>query len=274
MKSVKKLLSCLLAALLLLSLFAGCAKEDPAGELVIYAAASLTEVLPKLTAKYQERRPGVSPTFNFESSGTLKTQIEEGADCDIFISAGLKQMDQLDVEADKKQNPDGLDFIDSATRFDLLENKVVLVVPKSNPKDIHSFDDLVKGLQEGAVLLAMGGPDVPVGQYTQKILEHFHLDEARLAGAGLISYGENVKAVTTQVQENLADCGIVYSTDALAAGLEVADTATKGMCGQVVYPAAMLKNARNDITARDFLEWLKSDEAGAILQTAGFSPMN
>ncbi len=272
---MKKLFAVLLAAALFLSLFAGCVKDsgDPAGELVIYAAASMTEVLPRLTAKYQEAHPGVSPTFNFESSGKLVTQIREGADCDIFISAASRQMDQLDINADEKVNPDKLDFVDGDTRFDLLENKVVLIVPGNNPKGILSFDHLLNGLKDGSVLLAMGGPGVPVGAYTQKILEYYHLDEAELADAGLISYGENVKAVVTLVTEGLADCGVVYATDAIAAGLEPVGEASKSMCGQVIYPIAMMKKARNPYAAKSFLEWLKTDDAAAILKSAGFTPM-
>ena len=269
-----KKISCILVLLLLLSLFTGCGSAKPSGDLVIFAAASMTEVLPQLTAKYQEKYPDLSPTFNFESSGKLKTQIQEGADCDIFISAAPKQMNQLDISRDAEKNPERLDFVATETRFDLLENKVVLVAPAGNPKGIHSFDELAKGLADETLLLVVGGPDVPVGQYTQSILAYYKLDEAELAEKKVISYGDNVKAVTTQVTESLADCGIIYATDAKAAGLEALDAATKEMCGQVIYPAAMLKNAKNPDAARSFLEWLKtSEEAAAILEQAGFSPL-
>ena len=167
-------------------------------EVVVFAAASMTETLTEIAELYKEVQPNVSLIFNFDSSGTLKTQIEEGATCDLFISAGQKQMNQIDIQADAEINTDGLDFVEEGTRMDLLENKVVLAVPDDNPKNIQTFDDMVEGLTSGSILLAMGNGDVPVGQYTQKILAYYELSEEELAGAGVITYGTNVKEVTTQ----------------------------------------------------------------------------
>ena len=177
----------------------------------MFAAASMTETLNQIKETY-EKDHNVTLTFNFDSSGTLKTQIQEGADCDLFISAGQKQMNQLDITADKEVNTEGLDFVASDSRVNLLENKVVLVVPEGNPKGIKGFDDLAAKLADGSVLMAMGNSDVPVGQYTQKILSYYKLDETALANAGTITYGTNVKEVTTQVAEGSVDCGIVYCT--------------------------------------------------------------
>ena len=134
---------------------------DLSGEVVVFAAASLTETLTELQGPFQEAYPEVELTFNFDSSGTLKTQIEEGASCDLFLSAGQKQMDQLDMEAGLSVNTDGLDFVDSATRIDLLENKVTLCVPEGNPRGIDSFDTLAQALSEGDILFCMGNSDVP-----------------------------------------------------------------------------------------------------------------
>lgn len=151
---------------------------------------------------YKEQAPNVSLVFNFDSSGTLKTQIEEGADCDVFISAAPKQMNELDGSKDAESgNPDGLDFVLQGTRIDLLENKVALAVPDGNPAGISSYEDLAAGLGDGSIMLAMGNADVPVGQYTQKILAYYDLSEEDLAAAGSITYGSNVKEVTTQVSE-------------------------------------------------------------------------
>ena len=211
-------------------------------------------------------------TYSFDSSGTLKTQIQEGAACDIFISAGQKQMNQLDITADNAVNTDGLDFIASDTRINLLENKVVLVTSANNPAGIQSFDDLAAKLASGSVLMAMGNSDVPVGQYTQKILNYYKLDETALANAGKITYGTNVKEVTTQVSEGSVDCGIVYCTDAFSAGLTVVDSAARDMCGQVIYPAALLKNSQHSEAAQAFLDYLTGDEAMAVFQAVGFSP--
>ena len=248
-------------------------EQEPEGEIIVFAAASMTETLNEIKTIYEAAHPGVTITYNFDSSGTLKTQIEEGADCDLFISAGQTQMNQLDIEADPSVNTDGLDFVDNATRLNLLENKVTLCVPDDNPKGIESFDDLAEAFQAGDVLFCMGNSDVPVGQYTQKILAYYGLDETALANEGLITYGSNVKEVTTQVKEGSVDCGVIYCTDAFSAELKVVDSATEEMCGQVIYPAAVLKNAPNHDAAQAFLDYLTTDEAMAVFETVGFSPV-
>ena len=250
--------------------------SQPAGtgdavELTVFAAASMTETLTEIAELYKAVEPNVSLVFNFDSSGTLKEQIEQGAACDLFISAGQKQMNQLDSTADPEVNTDGLDFVEQGTRINLLENKVVLVVPEDNPKNINSFDDMIAGLKDGSILLAMGNSDVPVGQYTQKILAYYELDEEELAKAGTITYGTNVKEVTTQVSEGAVDCGIIYCTDAFSAGLTVVDNATKEMCGQVIYPAAVLNVSTHKEEAQDFLDYLKTDEPMAVFEKVGFA---
>ena len=242
------------------------------GEIIVFAAASMTETLTQLKDTFEAANPGVTVTCNFDSSGTLKTQIEEGADCDLFLSAGQKQMNQLDIEADAAVNTDGLDFVDGATRINLLENKVTLCVPEGNPKGIDSFDALAAALKDGDVLLAMGNSDVPVGQYTQKILAYYELSEEELANAGCITYGTNVKEVTTQVSEGSVDCGVIYCTDAFSAGLIIVDYATPEMCGQIIYPAAVLKTAQNPDAAKAFLDYLTGPEAAAVFENVGFSP--
>ena len=239
-------------------------------ELVVFAAASMTETLNQIKTDYEAQHKDVTLTYNFDSSGTLKTQIQEGATCDVFISAAQKQMDQLDASKDETANPEKLDFINSDSRMDLLENKVVLVVPENNPKNIQSFDDLKSKLESGDVLMAMGNSDVPVGQYTQKILQYFGLDEKALADAGEITYGSNVKEVTTQVSEGSADCGIVYYTDAYSAGLKVVGEATEEMCGKTIYPAAVMKNSQHPEQAQEFLAYLSSDAAAKVFEKVGF----
>ena len=239
-------------------------------ELIVFAAASLTETLNALAEHYTAEHPAVTFRFNFDSSGTLKTQIAEGADCDLFLSAGQKQMNQLDITASSEVNTEGLDFVDADSRVDLLENKVVLCVPEGNAKGIDSFDSLAEHLKAEDVLFCMGNSDVPVGQYTQKILAYYDLDEAVLAAAGVITYGSNVKEVTTQVSEASVDAGVVYGTDAFSAGLTVVDEATSEMCGQVVYPAAVLKNAPHAEAAKEFLAYLQTDAAAKVFESVGF----
>ena len=262
-----------LTLLTALALLVGCASALAETEIIVFAAASMTETLTTIAENYMTDHPGVTVTCNFDSSGTLKTQIQEGAPCDLFISAAKKQMDQLDIDASPEVNIEGLDFVDRATRVNLLENKVTLAVPEGNPKGIESFDQVAALLKEGDILLAIGNSDVPVGQYTQKILAYFDLNEEELAANGVITYGTNVKEVTTQVKEAAVDCGIIYGTDAFSAGLEVVDTATKDMCGQVIYPAAVLKVAKHPDEAKAFLDYLTGPEADAVFSGVGFTPM-
>jgi molybdate transport system substrate-binding protein len=277
---MKKTLAMLLALAMLFALTATCAfaeskaeaEKEPV-ELIVFAAASMTETLTEIKDLYEQANPHVTLIFNFDSSGTLKTQIQEGADCDVFISAGQKQMNQLDIKADPKVNTDELDFVLEGSRLDLLENKVTLVVPKGNPKGIESFDQLAGLLKDGDVFLAMGNSDVPVGQYTQKILAFYGLDEEALAAAGKLTYGSNVKEVTTQVKEGSVDCGVVYCTDAFSAELTVVDSATAEMCGQVIYPAAVLNVSAHPEEAQAFLDFLSTEEAMAVFEAVGFSPV-
>lgn len=240
-------------------------------ELHVFAAASMTETLTEIADLYKEVAPEVTLVFNFDSSGTLKTQIQEGADCDVFLSAGQLQMDQLDAAADPSVNTEGLDYVEPGTRFDILENKVTLCVPENNPADIQSFDDLADKLKNADILMAMGNGDVPVGQYTQKILEYYGLNEEELARAGKLTYGSNVKEVTTQITEASVDCGVVYCTDACSAGLTPVDYATADMCGQVIYPAAVLNISAHKEAAEAFLSYLTTDEAMAVFEAVGFS---
>ena len=290
---MKKLFAMLMAAVMVLSLTACAAPaaDEPAPateetaapeetvpeaepvELIVFAAASMTETMNQIAELYKTVAPNVTLTYNFDSSGTLKTQIQEGAECDLFISAGQKQMNQLDITADPEVNTDKLDFVLEGTRINLLENRVTLCVPEGNPKDIKSFDDLADKLKEGSVLMAMGNSDVPVGQYTQKILAFYGLDEEKLAKDGVITYGTNVKEVTTQVTEASVDCGVVYCTDAFSAGLTPVDYATKEMCGQVIYPAAVLNVSKNQEAAKEFLAYLQTDEAMKVFEAVGFAPV-
>ena len=198
-------------------------KKAESVELTVFAAASMTETLTEIGTLYEKEHPNVQVNFNFDSSGTLKTQIQEGAVCDLFISAGQKQMDQLDIKESQEVNTEGLDYVLEKSRTDILENKVTLCVADGSETGIKTFDNLAETLKNGNILMAMGNQDVPVGQYTQKILEHYGLSEKELAGAGKISYGSNVKEVATQISEGSVDCGIIYCTDAYSAGLTVSD---------------------------------------------------
>ncbi|MBP3409416.1 MAG: molybdate ABC transporter substrate-binding protein [Clostridia bacterium] len=260
---MKRALLHALALCMMVPLLIGCTVGQ-AEELIVIAAASLTEPLTELGGKYMAVHPGLELLFNFDSSGTLKTQIQEGADCDVFISAGQMQMDALEEQ----------DMLLPDMRFDILENKVALVVPEGNPAGIYTYKDMISGLQDGSILMAMGGADVPVGQYTREILAYFGLTEDDLAAAGSVTYGSNVKEVTTQVCEALVDCGVIYQTDVCSAGLTVVDTATEEMCGRVVYPVTIMESCANPDAARDFLDYLTGDVGDAEFASVGFTPLN
>ncbi len=283
---MKKLLSLLLTLSLVLALTA-CGQKDTTPcttnpdnmqteqaqpvELIVFAAASMTETLTEIAELYKTAAPEVTITYNFDSSGKLLTQIKEGADCDLFISASPTQMNAMDgsLIENKDKNPDGLDLIVTDSRVNLLENKVTLAVPEGNPKGIESFDRLAELLKVGDVMLAIGNSDVPVGQYTLKIFNYYGIDETAVADK--LTYGNNVKEVTSQVSEAAADCGIIYATDAYSAGLAVVDSATAEMCGQVIYPAAALKGEKEE-AARAFLAYLQTDAAMTVFESVGFSP--
>ena len=240
-------------------------EQDPPEpvELIIFAAASMTDTLEEVAELYKNVAPHVALIFNFDSSGTLKTQIEEGAHSDLFVSAAQRQMNELEE----------LGFLQPDTRVNILENKVTLVSAPGNPKNLTGFDSLVEALLGENILLAIGNSDVPVGQYTISIFEYFDLDEETLVKLGVLTYGSNVREVTTQVREASVDAGIVYKTDAFSAGLEVLDSATPEMCGQVIYPAAVLNISMNINEAQAFLDFLFTSEAIAVFENVGFSAL-
>lgn len=280
----KKLIAGLLVSAMAVSL-SGCgaskAEEAPAASdsaaeetaeaesvtLNVFAAASMTETLTEIQEMYKDVAPNVTLVFNFDSSGTLKTQIQEGADCDLFISAAQKQMNQLDKDADPEVNTEGLDYVLEGTRVNLLENKVVLAVPDGNPKNIESFEDLGT---DKLSLLALGNEDVPVGQYSTEILTNLDILDS-LEAEGKITYGSNVKEVTTQVSEAAADAGIIYATDAFSAGLTVVDQAEGDLCKQVIYPVAVLNISKNPEAAKEFLAYLQTNTCMQVFEAVGFT---
>ena len=237
-------------------------------EVVVFAAASLEATLTEIADLYKEVAPEVTLTFSFESSGTLRTQIIEGAVCDLFISAGQSQMNDLEAG----QNDTGADYVYSDTRIDFVENKVVLAVPDDNPKDIQTFSDLAT---DKLSLLCIGNDDVPVGSYSLEILDTLGIDIAQLESDGKVTYASNVTEVANQVKEGAVDCGIIYATDAYTYELTVVDQATADMCSQVIYPAAVMKSSSGEAAeaaAQAFLDYLHTDESAiAVLEGVGFT---
>lgn len=237
-------------------------------EVVVFAAASLEATLTEIADLYKEVAPEVTLTFNFDSSGTLRTQIKEGAVCDLFISAGQSQMNDLEAG----QNEDGADFVYADTRIDFVENKVVLAMPDDNPAGIETFSDLAT---DKLSLLCIGNDDVPVGSYSLEILDTLGINIAQLESDGKVTYASNVTEVANQVKEGAVDCGIIYATDAYTYELTVVDQATADMCSQVIYPAAVMKSSSGEAAqaaAQAFLDYLHTDESTiAVLEGVGFT---
>jgi molybdate transport system substrate-binding protein len=236
---------------------------------IVFAAASMTESMNTIAELYKKTAPDVAIVYNFDSSGTLKTQIQEGAECDVFISAGQRQMDQIDITANPSVNTEKLDFVLPGTRFDIVANQVVLIVPKGkNSKGIDDFADVVT---DKVSLVALGNSDVPVGQYSQEIYTNLGIWE-KLNSMSKVSFASNVKEVLVQVAAGAVDCGIVYGTDAATSnGVEVAANAPEGSHRPIVYPAAILKRVKDEAAAKAFVEFLKGEESTNVFESIGFA---
>lgn len=261
---MKKFLKRFLIFTLSLFILSSCSKNSnekiQKKDLKVFCAASLTETMEEIKKIYEQQNENINLIYTFDSSGTLKKQIEQGVDVDIFFSAAQKQMDQLSTDKN--------DFIDKSTRFDILENKVVLAVAEGNPEKIEKFEDLTR---HDISKIALGNSDVPVGQYSEELLKNLGIFEKIKEN---VSFGSNVKEVTTWVKQKVSSCGIIYSTDAYSAGLEVVDTADKTELNtQVLYPVAVLKNSKMKDESKKFLEFLKTDTCKKIFEKVGFTPV-
>lgn len=225
--------------------------------LTVFAAASMTETMEQIADIYKKDKQNINIEFNFDSSGTLKTQIEQGAVCDIFISAAQKQMDEL-----------GEDFINTDSRVDLLENKVVMIVPENSDNDINSFEDV-----KSVSLISLGNADVPVGQYSEQIFKSLDLWD-KLNNSNKISFASNVKEVVSQVASASVDCGVVYATDVTKdSKVKIVASAPENSCDPAIYPAAVIKTSENQTDAKKFLDFLSEDECKEIFSQAGFTTL-
>ena len=233
------------------------AGADISGTVTLAAAASLEksfteELIPMFEAQY----PNVEVQGTYDSSGKLQSQIEAGADVDVFFSAALKQMDALKEEG----------YIAEDASVDLLENKIVLIVPTGKEEGYSSFEDIVN-----ADMVAIGDPEsVPAGQYGKEALENLNLwGEVE----NKLSLGTNVTEVLNWVAEDSADAGIVYATDAASRAdkVTVVAEAPEGSVSKVIYPVAALKEAPNKEAADAFMEFLQTADALAVFEKAGFT---
>lgn len=224
--------------------------------ILIAAAASMENSMKEIIARFEEQNPNITVEGTYDSSGKLQTQIEEGMEADIFLSAATKQMNAL-----KEEN-----LVDSDSIVELLENKVVLVVPTGSNTNVTSFEDV-----QNAETIALGDPEsVPAGQYAKEIFESLGIYEDVAKKA---SFGTNVTEILNWVAEGSADAGVVYATDAASTDkVSVIAEAPEGILAQkVIYPLGLVSASENKDAAKLFIEFLQSEEATSILEGYGFT---
>ncbi|USG63684.1 molybdate ABC transporter substrate-binding protein [Brevibacillus ruminantium] len=232
--------------------------QTPASEieLMVSAAASLTDALNEIKPLFEQQHQGVKLTYILGSSGKLATQIEQGAPSDLFLSASKKDMDTLE----EKQ------LILKESRSDFTKNELVLVVGKDSPLSVSSFEELGS---DSIKHLAVGQPDsVPAGRYAKEALEHLKLWEP--VSAKLV-FGSDVRQVLTFVESGNAEAGIVYGSDAATSEkVKVVATANADWHKPIVYPGAVIASSQHQDVAQAFLSFLLSDQGKEILQKYGF----
>ena len=233
------------------------AESGETAELTILAAASLTDVCNEIKAEYEAAHPNVTLNFSYGASGALQTQIEEGAPADLFFSAATKQMTALDEEG----------LMDSDSIVNLLENKVVLIVPEDSDKDITSFEDVAT---DKVRMIGLGEPgSVPVGQYSEEIFTSLGILDTVKEKA---NYGSDVRTVLSWVETGAVDCGVVYATDAyVGEKIKIICEAPEGSCKRVIYPVGIVKASEHADAAAEFLAYLQTDHAMQKFEGYGFS---
>lgn len=259
---MKKIALISIIALLTITLFlsvAGCTPATPV-TLNVSAAASLTDALKEINSAYVQEKPNITITPNFAASGTLQKQIENGAPADVFISAAASQMDALQKE----------ELILDATRKDLLNNKIVLIVPSDSTLGLTSFNDLTSSKVEK---VAIGDPKfVPAGTYGQQALDELGIT-AQVESKLIL--GSDVRQVLNYVESGNVDAGITYSTDAtVSTKVKIVASAPDKINAKIVYPVAIVKACTNQSAAQDYINFLFSSQAKTIFERNGFSMVN
>ncbi|MGB4588115.1 MAG: molybdate ABC transporter substrate-binding protein [Clostridiaceae bacterium] len=246
----------------MMMILSGCrekAIEKPVDEevtLLIAAASSLEySFSEELIPLFEKENPGIKVEGSYDSSGKLQTQIEEGLDADLFMSASTKQMISLEEK----------NLIDDSSIVELLENKIVLITSAENKENLLRFEDILN-----AKTVALGDPEsVPIGQYAKEALTTLGFWEEMKAKA---SFGTNVTEVLNWVAEGSADAGIVYSTDAATTNkvAVIAEAPDGSLAKKVIYPIGVVSASTKKVAASKFIEFLKSDEAMRIFAKYGF----
>ena len=248
--------------ILTLMLLSACASESPQPApvpLTIFAAASLTESFSEIATAFESAHPGVDVTLNFAGSNTLRAQIEQGADADVFASADTKEMDMLVTSG----------LVAKGTPQIFLTNRLVIITPATNPSKISTANDLT----HAGLKLVLAAKEVPVGNYTRQMLGNVGEDFKKQVLTNVVSNENNVKQVLAKVQLGEADAGIVYASDAIAAPeLPVIEVPSEwNVLAQ--YPIAILNDASQPDLATEFIDFVLSSEGEAILQKWGFTPV-
>lgn len=252
-----------IALVLAAAALSGCAekggKSSKKTELTVLAAASLTEACNEIERLYESRNSDTDLLFSYGGSGALQKQIEEGAPADVFFSAAKKQMNALIDE----------ELVDKDTVNELLENKIVLIVPEGNLAGVKGFDDVIS---DNVAVIGLGEPSsVPVGQYSEEIFDHLGILDAVSRKA---SYASDVKQVLSWVEAGNADCGVVYSTDAnCGEGIAVICEAPENSHNRVIYPAGLVSSSNHKEEAKAFLSFLESGECRDIFEKYGFTAL-
>jgi len=226
-------------------------------ELTILAAASLTDVCDELKARFENENPSITVNLSYGGSGALQTQIEEGAPADVFMSAATKQMTALDDKG----------LMDSDSIVHLLENKVVLIVPKESDTSVSSFEDVAT---DAVTMIGLGEPgSVPVGQYSEEIFDSLEILDAVKEKA---NYGSDVRTVLSWVETAAVDCGVVYATDAYTSeDVRIICEAPEGSCSKVIYPVGIVAASEHPDKAAAWIAFLQSEESMELFESYGFS---
>jgi len=224
-------------------------------EIIIAAAASLTDAMNEAISLYGKSVPSVKITPTYGSSGSLQTQIEQGAPVDVFFSAATKQIKALDDKG----------LLVSASKKELLRNALVLVTPLDKTA-ITSFADA--GTDKVKQIALGETSSVPAGQYALQVFTTLGIVDAVKAKA---VYAKDVRQVLAYVEAGEVDAGVVYATDAaISKKVRVAAKAPEGTSDPVIYPAALVKAGTKQADAQKFLDWLSGKEADAIFTRYGF----
>ena len=253
---MKNIMGLLLAVMLCFSLV-GCGdKTEEKIELTVSVAASLTDVMEEVKTQYELENTNVEITYIFGSSGMLQTQIEQGAEVDVFFSAGKKQMDAL-IEKE---------LVNVETTTDLLQNKLVLIAPIEGGKDIK----ITQLGEEDITKIAIGNPEsVPVGSYSKNVLDSLELWDAV---QGKLNLATDVRQVLTWVEMGEVDCGFVYETDAkISPKVKIIDTAKEEHYKKIIYPVGIVAESANQEMSKEFIDFLSTPEMIEVFTDFGFT---